>query len=97
MTTFVAKRNSFEADDGRTDDLVMCLVLFGWLTRQDYFKNLTDVDVRTDIYEKEIKQLEENTMPFGFISGSIYDESEGDWDGNDRWYKQDKPDDDFFR
>lgn len=97
LTTFVSKRNSFEADDGHTDDLVMCLVLFGWLTRQDYFKNLTDVDVRTDIYEKEIKELEENTMPFGFISGSIYDESEGNWDGEDRWYDKDKPIDDFFR
>ena len=56
MITFVAKKQSFEADDGHTDDLVMSLVLFAWLTRQEYFKSLTDLDVRTDIYEKKITE-----------------------------------------
>jgi len=85
LTTFVAKRNSYEADDGHNDDLVMCLVLFGWLTRQDYFKNLTNVDVRTDIYEEEIEKLEEDMSPFGFLQDGS-DEENTFWDGNDRWF-----------
>ena len=84
LTTFIAKRNSFEADDGHTDDLVMCLVLFSWLTRQPYFKELTDTDVRVGIYEDEIDDLEENIAPFGFVSTE--DAEVGDWDGEDRWF-----------
>jgi hypothetical protein len=68
LYTFVAKGQSFEADEGHTDDLVMCLVMFGWLTRQDYFKNLTERDVRLDVYKDEIERLEEEVLPFGFIS-----------------------------
>ena len=84
LTTFVAKKQSYEADDGHNDDLVMCLVLFGWLTRQEYFKNLTNIDVRTDIYQDKIDQLEEDMSPFGFIDNGS--EEDGVWDGKDRWF-----------
>jgi hypothetical protein len=89
MITFVAKKQSYEADDGHTDDLIMCLVLFAWLTRQDYFKNITDIDVRTDIYKEKIEELEDEMTPFGFIS-SDETEVDGIWDGDDRWFKDDK-------
>ena len=49
LTTFIQKRQSFEADDGCHDDLAMCLVIFGWLVAQDYFKEMTDNDVRKRI------------------------------------------------
>ncbi|MAH43535.1 terminase [archaeon] len=88
LTTFVAKRNSFEADDGHTDDLVMSLVLFSWLTRQTYFKDLTNTDVRIGIYEEEIEGLEENIAPFGFIPA---EEEASEWDGNDRWFDIEVP------
>jgi hypothetical protein len=83
LITFVAKGNSFEADDGHTDDLVMSLVLFAWMTRQDYFKSLTDSDIRTQIYEEKIREIEDDLMPFGFASDSL---EEGEWDGEDRWF-----------
>ena len=89
LTTFVAKRNSFEADDGHTDDLVMSLVLFSWLTRQAYFKDLTNTDVRIGIYEEEIDELEENIAPFGFIPDE--EEEASEWDGNDRWFDIEVP------
>jgi hypothetical protein len=54
----------------------MCLVLFGWLTRQDYFKNLTERDVRLDIYADEIAKLEEDVLPFGAISTFDDDDNE---------------------
>ena len=46
LTTFIQKNNSFEAEDGCNDDLAMCLVIYAWLVQQDYFKELTDQDVR---------------------------------------------------
>ena len=83
LITFVAKKNSFAADDGHTDDLVMSLVLFAWMTRQEYFKSLTDSDIRTQIYEGQIREIEDDLMPFGFIAD---DPDEGEWDGEDRWF-----------
>ena len=87
LITFVAKRNSFEADDGHTDDLVMTLVLFSWLSRQEYFMNITNVDIRTSIYEDKIAELEEDMSPFGFINDGS-EENESVWDGQNRWYNE---------
>jgi len=63
----------------------MCLVLFAWMTRQEYFKSITETDVRTGIYKEEIEKMEENMLPFGFVvDGS--DGEDGEWDGEDRWF-----------
>jgi hypothetical protein len=69
LLSFVAKWNSFSADDGHTDDLVMCLVLFSWLTKQPYFKEITNIDIRKELFEGEIKKIEDDDwFSFGFIS-----------------------------
>ena len=65
--SFVAKGDSFEAEDTHHDDLVMTLVLFGWLTTQAYFKQITGSDIRKDLYEDQMKALEEEMTPFGFV------------------------------
>lgn len=91
LYTFVAKGASFEADAGHNDDLVMCLVLFAWLTRQDYFKNLTDMDIRKDIYEDEMKRIEEDILPFGFSSTVDDQEPNSFYDGEDYWQVSDDP------
>jgi hypothetical protein len=67
LTTFIQKKQSFEADEGFHDDLVMCLVIFAWLATQDYFKEMTDNDVRKRIYEEQKNQIEQDMSPFGFI------------------------------
>ena len=67
LTTFIQKKQSFEADEGFHDDLVMCLVIFAWLAVQDYFKEMTDNDVRQRIYEEQKNQIEQDMSPFGFI------------------------------
>ena len=91
LYTFVAKGASFEADDGHNDDLVMCLVLFAWLTRQEYFKNLTDLDIRKDIYEDEMKRIEEDILPFGFSTTVDDQEPNSFYDGEDFWQVSDDP------
>jgi hypothetical protein len=67
LTTFIQKHNSFEAEEGCNDDLAMCLVIYAWLVAQDYFKELTDQDVRKRIYDEQKNQIEQDMAPFGFI------------------------------
>jgi hypothetical protein len=88
LTTFIHKRNSFEAEDGCNDDLAMCLVIYAWLVAQDYFKELTDQDVRKRLYEDQRDQIEQDMAPFGFISDGLDDESVTDGDGT-VWKKTD--------
>jgi len=85
LTTFIQKSNSFEAEEGCNDDLAMCLVIYAWLVAQDYFKELTDQDVRKRIYEDQRDQIEQDMSPFGFIVDGTEDQSFVDADG-DRWY-----------
>ncbi len=69
LVTFVSKNASYEAETGSHDDLVMCLVLFGWLSTQTYFKDLTDLDIRKTLFQKQLDAIEDDVMPFGFLSG----------------------------
>ena len=86
LTTFIQKSNSFEAEEGCNDDLAMCLVIYAWLVAQDYFKELTDQDVRKRLYEEQKNQIEQDMAPFGFVSDGLEDqESFTDNEGN-RWH-----------
>ena len=85
LTTFISKSNSFEAEEGCNDDLAMCLVIYAWLVAQDYFKELTDQDVRKRLYEEQKNQIEQDMAPFGFISDGLDEGSFVDEDG-DRWH-----------
>ena len=46
LMTFVTKGNSYEADRGYHDDMVMNLVLFSWFITTEYFYHLTDKQVK---------------------------------------------------
>jgi hypothetical protein len=89
LTTFISKNNSFEAEDGCNDDLAMCLVIYAWLVAQDYFKELTDQDIRKRLYEEQKNQIEQDMAPFGFLDDGLDDASFTDNDG-DRWFKADE-------
>jgi len=67
FSTFIEKNGSYTADEGYHDDLVMSLVLFGWLSSNQYFRELTDVNVREKMYKQQMLQIEEELTPFGFI------------------------------
>lgn len=59
-------------DTNINDDLCSCLFLFGWLTEQEYFKNMTDINTNAVLSERFKKQLEtENYIPFGFMDNGI--------------------------
>ena len=77
LSTFIVKGSSFEADDGCNDDMVACLFIFGWVTDQTYFKELTDNDIRQQMYKEQQNQLEQDMAPFGFIVNGLEDENVG--------------------
>ena len=84
LTTFISKHTSFEAEEGCNDDLAMCLVIYAWLVQMDYFKELTDQDVRKRLYEEQKNQIEQDMAPFGFLNDGLGEDSFVDSDG-DRW------------
>lgn len=74
IATFIEKKNSYEADEGYHDDLVMTLVLFSWLTTNSYFKELSNVNLRQALYQKRMQVIEEELTPFGFINTGTEEE-----------------------
>jgi len=73
LTTFTQRHNSYEAEEGCNDDLAMCLVIFAWLVAQNYFKEMTNNDIRKRIYEEQKNQIDQDMAPFGFISDGLED------------------------
>jgi len=81
LSTFISKGKSFEAENGAHDDLVMCLVIFSWCANQRYFKELTNVDVRGQMFTDQKNAIEADMAPFGFIDDGINDP-----EGNDGYF-----------
>jgi len=82
LSTFIARGTSFEAEEGSHDDLVMCLVLFSWMTNQTFFADLTNTNLKERLYQEQMRQIEEESLPmplaghvdvdgreFDFVSG----------------------------
>tara|TARA_Y100001937_G_scaffold128709_1_gene207179 strand:+ start:2500 stop:4125 length:1626 start_codon:yes stop_codon:yes gene_type:complete len=84
LTTFASKHNSYEAEEGSHDDLAMTLVIFAWLVQQQYFKDLTDLDIRKQMYKDQMEALEQDMLPFGIIDDGQENETITDSDGT-RW------------
>lgn len=63
LSTFIGKGTSFEAEEGSHDDLVMCLVLFSWLSNQEFFRELSNVNLRQKLYEQQMNAIEEESLP----------------------------------
>jgi len=81
ISTFIERKGSYSADEGYHDDLVMTLVLFSWLFTDPYFKDLTDINIRQDMYKSQIEMIENSIAPFGFINNGLDDESYVDESG----------------
>lgn len=77
LTSFIAHGQTYEAEAGCFDDLAMTLVLFAWLTTQQYFKDTTNIDIRRRMYDEKMKLMEEEILPFGFIDDGV--------DSSDQW------------
>lgn len=82
LATFSRRRNSYEAESGCHDDLVMCLVLFAWLTDQPFFREITDINTMRQLKQMKEDELMESMMPIGFMDDGLDNadlELEKDW------------------
>ena len=82
LITFVSKSNTFKAEEGHNDDLVMTLVFFAWLTRQEYFADL--IESAKFNYEEAKKPEDDNTL---FILNQDFMDDDEFSDGNVVWKK----------
>ena len=71
LTTFVSSADSFSAEEGANDDLIITLVLFAWMVDQQYFKDLSNQNIRSNLYKNQLNELEDMTTPFGIISNGL--------------------------
>ena len=71
MSTFSRKGSSWQADEGQHDDLVMCLIIFGWLSNQPYFKELSNSNIRNQMYVEQQNLIEQDMAPFGFVDNGV--------------------------
>ena len=83
LNTFVRVRDSYEAEEGNNDDLVMSLVLFAWLSSQKFFKEALNSDIRKRLSEDLNVNIEENLTPVGIFDDGIKEEPY--FDGEDLW------------
>jgi hypothetical protein len=73
MSNFVKTGYGYAAAQGQHDDIIMTLVLFGYLYSTDYFKELTSdgIDIAKQIYHKNIQQIiDEDAMPIYHVDGN---------------------------
>ncbi len=96
ISTFIEKKQSYEADEGYNDDLVMTLVLFSWLSTNPYFKELSNINLRQVMYEKRMQSIEEELTPFGFINSGVEDEIEVDGSGQTWHIERENSNSDFL-
>lgn len=70
LCTFESVGTSFAAASGNHDDLVMNLVLFSWFASTNLFNEMTNIDLKTLLYEEKLKSIEEEMTPVGFFNES---------------------------
>jgi hypothetical protein len=83
LSTFSRRGNSYEAESGCHDDLVMGLVLFGWLTDQSFFKEITDINTLNMLKSRNEENLMQEILPIGF---NTYDEDVADEGSQNTWF-----------
>lgn len=69
LSSFVAKSNkTYSAEEGKHDDLCTCMWLFAWLTTQQYFKDLTNEDMRKKMFALRAQQVENELPPLPVLA-----------------------------
>lgn len=72
LRTFSEKGLSWAAEEGFHDDLVMSLVIFGWLSTQDKFSEYIEKDIRlvSEIFREELEELSDEYAPVAFFENA---------------------------
>jgi hypothetical protein len=77
LSTFSRKGVSYEAESGCHDDLVMCLVLFAWLSDQQFFKEMTDINTLRTLRNRNEEEIMDDLLPFGIINDGMEEPDDG--------------------
>ena len=84
LTTFSADKQTFKAEEGNNDDLVMTLVHFGWLSAQKYFRENINNDIRKVLQQEQLNLMDQDIVPVGIIDNGLNDPFEDSLD-KDLW------------
>lgn len=68
---------SFSAEPGCHDDCVMALVLFAWLSKENYFRDVTDINTMQNLKDKSEEEIIDDMIPFGFFDDHVPDQVQG--------------------
>jgi hypothetical protein len=63
------------AEEGKNDDLVACLILFAWASTNEYFKEITDDDIRKRLFQEKQANEENDMLPIGFLENGLQEET----------------------
>ena len=85
FSTFIEHNGVFQADEGYNDDLTMKLVLFAWATNDPMFKDLMNANNRQALYSSQMKNIEDELTPFGFIDNGQSTEPDVEVIDGDIW------------
>lgn len=98
ISTFEAKGQSYEATSGNHDDLVMNLVMFGYISMTSDFINRTNINMKEFLYEQRMKEIEEDLPLFGMVDDGLDDEAEmlGLGGRKDPWSLARNPDTNYY-
>lgn len=71
LTVFVRVGNTYKAEEGKHDDLAMCLIFFGYLVSMPVFQNLFDFSLREQFFADQLHEVEEQMLPLGFFDNGL--------------------------
>ena len=84
FATFVSKGQSWQADGGCHDDMVMNCVLFAWFVSTPLFKDMSNADLKSMLYAEKQKEIEDDIVPIGIMDSGNY-QSKQFKEGGDLW------------
>ena len=71
LNKFIRVGKSYEAQKDAHDDIVMCLVIFSWLTTQYLFEDLTTIDTRFSLRNMKETEFIDDLVPFGYVTDGL--------------------------
>lgn len=79
LSTFIKSKNSWQAERGKHDDIVMTLVIFAWFANQPYFEDEVGINTGNVLRGKLKEDDNYQTNFLGFFDDGIHDDSGFDY------------------
>jgi len=75
LSTFTQQLQTYKAEEGKHDDLAMCLVMFSWLVTQKYFREAqgSGLNLTKALEDEQTSMVEDDLVPFGVIDTGLED------------------------